>query len=93
VSGNLSHGETLRRVELGADRMLRVETVFRVADELHGQTVAAKLIDRVHEIANLPECECDVDVSVEWVEPEYPGDPLGVPTGGVPPASGHSAER
>jgi hypothetical protein len=82
VSGNLSRSETLQRVELGADRMLRVETVFRVADELQGQTVAAKLIDRAHEIANLPECECDVDVSVEWIQPEHPADP-----------SGHPAER
>jgi tripeptide aminopeptidase len=45
--------------------MLRVETVFRVTDELHGQTVAAKMIDRAHEIANLPECECDVDIGVQ----------------------------
>jgi hypothetical protein len=50
--------------------MLRVETVFRVADEAHGQAVAAKMIDRAHEIANLPECECDVDVSVEWSRPD-----------------------
>jgi hypothetical protein len=57
--------------------MLRVETVFRVTDEPHGQTVAAKMIDRAHEIANLAECECDVDVSVEWLRPdgpEVPGD-------------------
>jgi len=66
-------------VEPGADRMLQVETVFRVEDELHGQTVAAKMIDRVHEIANLPECECDVDVSVKWVAPDGPADPGGVP--------------
>ena len=74
MSEDLSRSETLHRVELGADRMLRVETVFRVADELQGQAVAAKLIDRAHEIANLPECECDVDVSVEWVQPERPAD-------------------
>jgi hypothetical protein len=67
--------------------MLRVETVFRVADELQGQTVAAKLIDRVHEIANLPECECDVDVSVEWARADGSADP------GSEPARGHSAER
>jgi hypothetical protein len=73
--------------------MLRVETIFRVTDELHGQAVAAKLIDRVHEIANLPECECDVDVSVEWAQAEESVDPGGVSTGGSPPASGHCAER
>jgi hypothetical protein len=74
-------------VEPGADRMLRVEVIFRVADATHGQTVAARLIDRAHEIANLPECECDVDVSVEWVQPDDPADPRGVLAGG------HSAER
>jgi hypothetical protein len=55
-----------------ATMMLRVQTVFRVTDEQHGQTVAAKMIDRAHEIANLPECECDVDVSVEWASPDSP---------------------
>jgi hypothetical protein len=73
--------------------MLRVETIFRVTDELHGQAVAAKLIDRVHEIANLPECECDVDVSVEWAQTNESADPGGVPASGSPPASGHCAER
>jgi hypothetical protein len=81
VSAVLPGSERLRGVEPGADRMLRgvesdvaytlrVETVFRVADERHAQTVAAKLIDRVHEIANLPECECDVDVSVQVASDE-----------------------
>lgn len=93
MSGDLPAGETLRQVEPEVARMLRVETIFRVADELQGQTVAAKLIDRVHEIANLPECECDVDVSVEWAGADGPADPGGVPARGVPPALGHSAER
>ena len=79
--------ETLRGVEPGAVRMLRVASVFRVADEPHGQTIAAKMIDRAHEIANLPECECDVDVSVEWVRPDGSLD-----SGGVP-ARGHPVER
>jgi hypothetical protein len=57
-------------VESGAERVLRVQSTFHVADEAQGQAVAAKLIDRAHELANSPECECDLDVSVEWVEPE-----------------------
>ncbi len=93
MSGDLSGVERLRGVEPEVARMLRVETIFRVADELHGQTVAAKLIDRVHEIANLPECECDVDVSVEWAQADSSADPGCVPAGGAPPAGGHSAER
>jgi hypothetical protein len=86
VSADLQDGE-LRGLEPDAARMLRVETVFRVADELHGQAVAAEMIDRAHEIANLPERQCDVDVSVEWVRPDDPADPSDAP------ARGHTAER
>ena len=46
-------------------RAVRIQVTFHAADERQAQTVAAKLIDSAHEIANLPECECDVDVSVE----------------------------
>jgi hypothetical protein len=49
----------------GDARAVRVEVVFHVADEIQAHTVAAKMVDRAHEIANLPECECDLDVSVE----------------------------
>lgn len=44
---------------------LRVQVVFHLADDRQAQSVAAQMIDRAHEIANLPECECDLDVSVE----------------------------
>jgi hypothetical protein len=44
---------------------VHVQVSFHAADERQAQTVAARLIDSAHEIANLPECECDVDVSVE----------------------------
>jgi hypothetical protein len=46
-------------------RAVRVEVVFYVADELQAHAVASKMVDRAQEIANLPECECDLDVSVE----------------------------
>ncbi len=69
MSADRSSGESLRRVESGAGRMLSVQTTFHLADEVQGQAVAAKLIDRAHELANSPECECDLDVSVEWVVP------------------------
>ena len=45
------------------------------------------------ELANSPECECDVDVSVEWIWPEAPADPGEAPGDGAPPASGRTAER
>lgn len=44
--------------------VLRVEAVFHDVDESQADTIAAALIGRAHELANLPECECDVDVNV-----------------------------
>jgi hypothetical protein len=44
---------------------VRVQAVFHVSSDQQAQAVAAKMIDGAHEIANLPECECDVDVGVE----------------------------
>jgi hypothetical protein len=44
---------------------LRVETVFQGVEEGHAQRIAAELIDRAHELANLPDGQCDLDVSVE----------------------------
>jgi hypothetical protein len=46
-------------------RRLRVEAVFQGVEEQHVQRIAAEMIDRAHELANLPDCQCDVDVSVE----------------------------
>lgn len=44
---------------------LRVQAVFRDVDERQAHMIAAEMIGRAHELANLPECECDVDVSVQ----------------------------
>jgi hypothetical protein len=33
--------------------------------ERHAQALAAKMVDRAHELANLPDSQCDVDVTVE----------------------------
>ncbi len=46
---------------------LTVRVRFALADEQAAQKLAAQLIDRAHELANLPECECDLDVDVEWI--------------------------
>jgi len=54
---------------------LRVEAVFRDVGEQHMEAVAAAMIDRAHELANLPECECDVDVSIQWGSPGTPAGP------------------
>jgi hypothetical protein len=63
---------------------LRVEAVFQDVGEQHVQTIAAAMIDRAHELANLPECECDVDVSVQWGA----GGPAGPERSGEVSASG-----
>jgi hypothetical protein len=70
-------------------RALRVQAVFQVADDRQAQEVAARMIDRAHEIANMPECECDVDVSVELAQAEHahargPGGPAGASVPGTP---------
>ncbi len=73
--------------KLSATRALRVQAVFQVADDRQAQEVASRMIDRAHEIANLPECECDVDVSVELARPGHadgPHDPAGAPAPGSP---------
>jgi hypothetical protein len=59
-----------------------IQAIFHIADDQQAQAVTARMIDRAHEIANLPECECDVDVSVEMT----PADELApVGPGGAPP--------
>jgi hypothetical protein len=96
VSADRPSGGSLRGLEPGVDRVLRVQTTFHLADEAQGQAVAATLIDRAHELANSPECECDVDVSVEWIRSEAladPGAPGGVSAGDVVPTDRRSASE
>jgi hypothetical protein len=53
---------------------LTVQAVFRDVEAQHVQTLAAEMIARAHELANQPECECDVDVSVQSTSPPAPID-------------------
>ncbi|MGH2875048.1 MAG: hypothetical protein ACRDK7_14500 [Solirubrobacteraceae bacterium] len=93
MSAERPSGGGLHGVESGAQRVLRVQSTFHVADEAQGQAVAAELIDRAHELANSPECECDLDVSVEWVAPEdLTAAPESVRSGGAV-AGEHPAAR
>jgi hypothetical protein len=69
---------------------VHVHVSFHATDERMAQTVAAKLIGSAHEIANLPECECDVDVSVEASTPTGSVATMGAdgaPSRGRPPKS------
>jgi acetylornithine deacetylase/succinyl-diaminopimelate desuccinylase-like protein len=50
----------------GALGGVRVKVDFKVSDEQTAQAVAAQMVDKAHEIANQPDCECDLDVTVEW---------------------------
>jgi hypothetical protein len=68
-------------------RTLRVEAVFRDLAQEHMETIAAAMIDRAQELANLPECECDVDVSVQSGLAGVPARPDGagnLPAPGAP---------
>jgi hypothetical protein len=57
----------------GALSTLRVEVTFRDVEAQQADAIAAELIGRVHELANLPEYECDVDVSVQTASSEDDG--------------------
>ena len=64
MSGEISSDQDAERFGV-----LRVQASFKVLDEQAAQAIAARLVDRAHEIANMPDCECDLDVSVEWTPP------------------------
>jgi hypothetical protein len=69
---------------------VHIQVSFHANSERQAQTVAAKLIDSAQEIANLPECECDVDVSVEASRLDGSSaseDSSGAPPRGRPPKS------
>jgi hypothetical protein len=70
--GRLSHGLPDRPAAAPAPATctLRVQAVFQDVDELRAQALAAEMIARAHELANRPESECDVDVSVEYAASE-----------------------
>jgi hypothetical protein len=49
------------------DLGVTVTAVFSVGgeDEDQAYAVVAELIDQLNAVANMPQCECDLDVSVE----------------------------
>jgi tripeptide aminopeptidase len=72
--GTISGGSAMNVV---AELCTFVAEVRSLEDE-RARSVVAEVVDRVHEAANLPECECDVDVSVERTFAGYrlaPGAP------------------
>jgi hypothetical protein len=61
VSGDVGPGTTM---PLHEPAVLRVEAVFHDLAPEQADTIAAELIARAHELANMPEHGCDVDVNV-----------------------------
>lgn len=57
ISGGAATDVVPERCSLAAE--------VRSSNPERAETVVAELVDRVHEAANLPECDCDVDVSLE----------------------------
>jgi hypothetical protein len=60
-------------VDTGDRPTLRVNAVFHDIDPEHADRIAAAMVGRAHELANTPELECDVDVSIESVAPLQAG--------------------
>lgn len=73
MSTSLSANGQAREDPSTALATLRVEAVFRDVDEQQAHAIAAEMITRAHELANQPERECDVDVSVQVALPEDDG--------------------
>jgi hypothetical protein len=69
-------------------RPVCVQVVFHVATDEQAQAVTSRMVDRAHEIANLPECECDVDVSIERMR----ADTTNLVDPNAAPAHGHPAK-
>jgi hypothetical protein len=96
VTGRLATAEdsTGRAQDVpAAQRRLRVEIVFDGIDERQAQAVAAQMIGRAHELANLPESECDVDVSVEETAAENVFERPDADSAARAPARGRPAAR
>jgi hypothetical protein len=72
-STGLSSGVHADAIASNASGVLRVEVVFHDVAAEQADTIAAELIARAHELANLPEYGCDVDVNVQVSPPEHDG--------------------
>ncbi len=58
--GTISGGTAINVVPERCEVLAEV----RGLDDERGEALAAEVVDRLHEAANRPECECDLDVSV-----------------------------
>jgi tripeptide aminopeptidase len=72
--GTISGGTALNVVP----EHCRLDAEVRSFDDRLAETLVAEIVDRVHEAANLPDCDCDADVSVERTFTGYTQPPSGV---------------
>jgi tripeptide aminopeptidase len=42
-----------------------VEAEVRSLSDQRAEAITEELVDRIHEAANIPECQCDVDISIQ----------------------------
>ncbi len=59
--GTIAGGTAMNVVAEHCSLLLEV----RALDDERAQQTVAQIVDRLHEAANLPDCDCDVDVSVQ----------------------------
>jgi len=59
--GRISGGTAMNVVPERCTVLAEVRSI----DESRAESVTAEIVDRVHDAANLPDCDCDVDVSVQ----------------------------
>jgi hypothetical protein len=64
------------------------QATFHVGGDEQARTLASRMIETAHQLANLPEFECDVDVSVSRSEPAP-----GALNQAAPAARGRPAKR
>jgi tripeptide aminopeptidase len=73
--GTISGGTAINVVPERCELLAEVRGV----DDEHGEALTAEIVDRIHEAANRPECECDVDISVQRTFSGYRLTPSSAP--------------
>jgi tripeptide aminopeptidase len=72
--GTISGGSAMNVVAESCTMLAEVRSL----DDERAREVVAEVVDRIHQAANLPECECDLDVDVQRTFSGYrlaPGSP------------------
>jgi tripeptide aminopeptidase len=73
--GRIAGGSAINVVPERCELLAEVRGI----DDEHGEALAGEIVDRIHEAANRPECECDVDISVQRTFSGYRLAPTSTP--------------